>query len=150
MRAALALLAACGHQAVAPTTQFVVVNERFSAATMEALEALDAAAPGLYRWDGEPAPGETVVHIEATRDGWPETGGTARTDANVIYLDAGMRPSWEHLPITIVHELGHARGLCHSSDPKNVMYKSTTKTDHTLESAARDVVNAVIDGGNCD
>ena len=147
---AVALLA-CGVPRVEPPSRFVVIDYRFIEPSTIALEAINlAAGVDWYHWTGQPRIGEEVTTVVATGDGWSEHGCGARSDYGDVYLCATMKPTWEHLPIVIIHELGHTRGLCHSKDRRSVMYRSTQATQRTVYEAAEEFIHLVRNGGNCE
>ena len=126
------LLTACGQVEISLPTHFVQVEDKYREQAIVAMEALNADGV-LYRWEGEPGPGETVIKIVAVDPAvFGPRGGTAYNDAGVIYINWNVKPSWYHLPITIVHELGHTRGLYHSPDRNNVMYESSQNVDDVV------------------
>lgn len=148
---ALILLAACGQVELKPPTCHVAIDpsaERYREKFMMAFDAFVAADPASMTFD-PPAPGEKLVLFKAiSLDDPPPAGWTIffheATHGYDINLNEKVGSWWQHLPLSLIHELGHTCfRLCHSTDPANVMYKSSQKTEHTLESAVRDVLDGV-------
>lgn len=74
-----------------------------------------------------PAPCTLVYHVAALEPA--NVAGTEWRDGIYcqIRIDA-RRWRWGELCSVIVHETGHAHGLRHSSDPRDVMYPVLTRT----------------------
>lgn len=140
---------------MAPTVaqhRFVVVDTQdLAPAAAEMVAAFQAAGAPVYWVQDYVAAGDAVVTLVRDGSAW-QAGGTAYTQAAgddfviVIHLDVDAR--WQHLPITMVHEMGHTWGLCHSKDRNNVMYTSSQQVTD-IDAAVEDVLAAVRSGGNC-
>lgn len=134
-----------------------------------ALELQRAASAGIRLWNGQPFPilvderGTRPAHFKVS---WVGTmGGTfigrattqwsSATGLSVLSLElvtsypgsgAPMDPS--QLRLTAAHEMGHALGLPHSEDPRDVMYPSNTANSLSARDyRAVEALYALEDGG---
>lgn len=145
-------------------------------APSRARELQRAAARGLRAWDGHPFPlsirtrqrGETPdVTIRWTRTlgggrlgrvemEWERRGGVVTVRIRALNLSTHLPANLGGRPLTsrqvelvAAHEMGHALGLPHSDDPRDVMYPqntavSLTSRDYRTLEAVYDMPNGVL------
>ncbi len=111
--------------------------EKYAAPVAQVTNAFNDQRPGLFNCS---VPDARVILVVSTMEGWKEGNCAARYNPGVISLCDTLRPAWDHLPITLTHEFGHAFGLGHSPLFSNIMYKSTTAVAHTLEESITQVL----------
>lgn len=134
-----------------------------------ALELQRAASAGIRLWNGQPFPilvderGTRPAHFKVSWVGtmggtfigrattqWSSAAGLSVLSLELVtsYPGSGARMDPSQLRLTAAHEMGHALGLPHSEDPRDVMYPSnTTSSLSARDYRAIEALYALEDGG---
>jgi hypothetical protein len=142
-------LVGCGNSIeIKPPTRCIKVDksaEQYLAVLYSVIDEFNLQG-GVIFDVSESCVGKTV-YLATTNESWKDGYCGQRTNESdgdyVIYLCPTIRSTWYHLPIVLVHEIGHTFGMGHSNDPKNVMHWSTLKDEHTIEESVWEVLQAV-------